>query len=184
MHSTALRKRLESHHSLILCHGCRRKVPALYPDRGAQGTASFSFRALFEGDGWIVPLTSTAGWEPHREESARQVQLMLHGLGIRSHRLVQAQCKAGGWRLPYGGSVSPVRRAAGRRERSALQMSPRDLYSDRFRTPGRVVPLCDLRDDCGGKIGRLDRISQATSFLPEMNLACSRQRLAKIVGMV
>jgi recombination protein RecA len=78
--SKALRDRLASEYELDYVKAAGKKVPACIRTAGHKVQRAF-LSALFEGDGWIDP-TSTIGLGTASEELARQVQLLLYGLGI------------------------------------------------------------------------------------------------------
>ena len=186
VHSTALRKRLEKDYGLDYVTAAGKKVPACIRTGGHKAQRAF-LSALFEGDGWIDP-TSTIGLGTASEELARQVQLMLYGLGIpatvsskhnakyaRDYWAVTVNPSVAGRFLTEVGFRSARRRA---QVEKCFKMSPRDPQFENI--PHLAGLLRDLRDDCGGDRA-FDRIA-GDLFRPEMNLACSRQRLAKIVG--
>ena len=80
VHNTALRARLAQEYGLdyVTAHG--KRVPYRVRTGGHKVQRAF-LSALFEGDGWIDP-TSTIGLGTASEQLAREVQLMLYGLGI------------------------------------------------------------------------------------------------------
>src|SRR5262249_50555589 len=78
--SKALRERLADEYGLDYVKAASKTVPFCIRTAGHKAQRAF-LSALFEGDGWIDP-TSTIGLGTASEELARQVQLMLYGLGI------------------------------------------------------------------------------------------------------
>jgi recombination protein RecA len=75
-----IRDRFAKEYSLDYVTAAGKKVPSCVRVSGHKAQRAF-LSALFEGDGWIDP-TSTIGLGTASEELARQVQLMLYGLGI------------------------------------------------------------------------------------------------------
>ena len=182
----AIRERFAQEYGLDYVTAAGKKVPACIRTGGHKAQRAF-LSALFEGDGWIDP-TSTIGLGTASEELARQVQLMLYGLGIpatvsskhnakyaRDYWTVTVNPSVAGRFLTEVGFRSARRRA---QVEKCFKMSPRDPQFENI--PHLAGLLRDLRDDCGGDRA-FDRIA-GDLFRPEMNLACSRQRLAKIVG--
>ena len=182
----AIRERFAQEYGLDYVTAAGKKVPACIRTGGHKAQRAF-LSALFEGDGWIDP-TSTIGLGTASEELARQVQLMLYGLGIpatvsskhnakyaRDYWAVTVNPSVAGRFLTEVGFRSARRRA---QVEKCFKMSPRDPQFENI--PHLAGLLRDLRDDCGGDRA-FDRIA-GDLFRPEMNLACSRQRLAKIVG--
>ena len=75
-----IRERFAKEYGLDYVTAAGKKIPACVRVSGHKAQRAF-LSALFEGDGWIDP-TSTIGLGTASEELARQVQLMLYGLGI------------------------------------------------------------------------------------------------------
>jgi recombination protein RecA len=75
-----IRDRFAKEYDLDYVKAAGKKVPSCVRVSGHKAQRAF-LSALFEGDGWIDP-TSTIGLGTASEELARQVQLMLYGLGI------------------------------------------------------------------------------------------------------
>jgi recombination protein RecA len=75
-----IRDRFAKEYDLDYVTAAGKKVPSCVRVSGHKAQRAF-LSALFEGDGWIDP-TSTIGLGTASEELARQVQLMLYGLGI------------------------------------------------------------------------------------------------------
>ena len=162
-----------------------KKVPACVRTAGHKAQRAF-LSALFEGDGWIDP-SSTIGLATASEELARQVQLMLYGLGIPATVSSKRNAKYDRdyWTVTINPSVAKRFlaevgfRSARRRAQveKCFKISPRDPQFENI--PHLAGLLRDLRDDCGGDRS-FDRIA-GDLFRHDIDLACSRQRLAKIV---
>ena len=162
-----------------------KKVPACVRTAGHKAQRAF-LSALFEGDGWIDP-SSTIGLGTASEELARQVQLMLYGLGIPATVSSKHNAKYDRdyWTVTINPSVAKRFlaevgfRSARRRAQveKCFKLSPRDPQFENI--PHLAGLLRDLRDDCGGDRS-FDRIA-GDLFRQDIGLACSRQRLAKIV---
>jgi recombination protein RecA len=143
--------------------------------------------ALFEGDGWIDP-TSTIGLGTASEELASQVQLMLYGLGIPAS--VHTKFNQTYQRDYYSVIVNPsvagrfLETVGFRSQRRANQVagnfraSPREPQFENV--PNLRGLVLDLRDAIGGDRD-LDKIL-GDLRRTDMNLACSRQRLGKLVA--
>jgi protein RecA len=183
--STALRKRLEKDYGLDYVTAAGKKVPACVRTAGHKAQRAF-LSALFEGDGWIDP-SSTVGLGTASEELARQVQLMLYGLGIPAtvSSKYNAKYERDYWSVTVNPAVvgrflSEVGFRSARRKaqiQKCFKMSPRDPQFENI--PHLSGLLRDLRDDCGGDRG-FDRVV-GDIFRRDMALSCSRQRLAKII---
>jgi len=142
--------------------------------------------ALFEGDGWI-DTSSTIGLGTASEELARQVQLMLYGLGIPAtvSSKFNSEYQRDYWSVTVNPAVvgrflSEVGFRSARRKaqvEKCFKASPRDPQFENI--PNLSGLLRDLRDDCGGDRG-FDRVA-GDIFRKDMSLSCSKQRLAKIV---
>ena len=185
VHSTILRKRLEKDYGLDYVTAADKKVPACVRVSGHKAQRAF-LSALFEGDGWIDP-TSTIGLGTASEELARQVQLMLYGLGIPAtvSSKYNAKYERDYWSVTVNPAVvgrflSEVGFRSARRKaqvEKCFKLSPRDPQFENI--PNLSGLLRDLRDDCGGDRG-FDRAA-GDIFRRDMSLSCSRQRLSKIV---
>jgi len=80
VHNTAWRTLLEERYDLGYGKAADKDVPSCVRTGGHKIQRAF-LSALFEGDGWIDP-TSTVGLGTASERLAREVQLLLYGLGI------------------------------------------------------------------------------------------------------
>ena len=185
VHSKKVRERFAEEYGLDYVRAAGKKVPACVRTAGHKAQRAF-LSALFEGDGWIDP-SSTIGLGTASEELARQVQLMLYGLGIpatvsskynpkyeRDYWSVTINPAVVGRFLSEVGFRSVRRRA---QVEKCFKTSPRDPQFENI--PHLSGLLRDLRDDCGGDRG-FDRAA-GDVFRKDMDLSCSRQRLAKIV---
>jgi protein RecA len=185
VHSKKVRERFAAEYGLDYVRAAGKKVPACVRIAGHKAQRAF-LSALFEGDGWIDP-SSTIGLSTASEELARQVQLMLYGLGIpatvsskynpkyeRDYWSVTVNPAAADRFLSEVGFRSARRRA---QVEKCFRMSPRDPQFENI--PHLSGLLRDLRDDCGGDRG-FDRVA-GDIFRRDLALSCSRQRLAKIV---
>src|SRR5260370_22188443 len=185
VHSKALRIQLAKDYGLDYVVAAGKKVPVCVRTAGHKVQRAF-LSALFEGDGWIDS-SSTIGLGTASEELARQVQLMLYGLGIpvtvsskynskyeRDYWSVTINPAVAGRFLSEVGFRSSRRRA---QVEKCFRLSTLDPQFENI--PNLSGLLHDLRDDCGGD-REFDRIA-GDMFRQEMNLSCSRRRLAKII---
>ena len=185
MHSTILRKRLEKDYGLDYVTAAGKKVPACVRTAGHKAQRAF-LSALFEGDGWIDP-SSTIGLGTASEELARQVQLMLYGLGIPA--TVSSKYSAKYDRDYWSVTVNPA-------------VVSRFLSEVGFRSARRKAQIekC-FKLSPGTHSSRTSRICRACSgtcvmtpaatedsnrvagdiFRRDLALSCSRQRLTKVV---
>ncbi len=180
-----IRERFAREYGLDYAKAAGKKIPACVRAAGHKAQRAF-LSALFEGDGWIDP-SSTIGLGTASEELARQVQLMLYGLGIPA--TVSSKYNAKYERDYWSVIVNPAVverflsvvgfRSARRRAQveKNFRVSSRDPQFENI--PHISGLLRDLRDDCGGD-REFDRIA-GDLFRQDMDLSCSRRRLAKIV---
>ena len=185
VYDTALRRQFAERYGLDYVNAAGKVVPHCVRTAGHKAQRAF-LSALFEGDGWIDP-SSTIGLGTASEQLARDVQLLLYGLGIPA--TVSAK-----WNTTYERHYWSVMihaavahrfleevgfRSARRREQAArnFRMSRRDSQFENV--PHVAALLRDLRDDCGGS-REFDRTA-GDLFRADLELACSRQRLRKIV---
>ena len=181
----SIREQFARQYGLDYVTAAAKKVPVCVRTAGHKAQRAF-LSALFEGDGWIDP-SSTIGLATASEELARQVQLMLYGLGIPATVSSKHNAKYDRdyWTVTINSSVAKRFlaevgfRSARRRAQveKCFKVSPRDPQFENI--PHLAGLLRDLRDDCGGDRS-FDRIA-GDLFRQDINLACSRQRLAKIV---
>jgi recombination protein RecA len=180
-----IRDRFAKEYGLDYVTAAGKKVPSCVRVSGHKAQRAF-LSALFEGDGWIDP-SSTIGLGTASEELARQVQLMLYGLGIPAtvSSKYNAKYARDYWSVTINPAVtgrflSEVGFRSARRKaqvEKCFKWSPRDPQFENI--PHLSGLLRDLRDDCGGDRG-FDKAA-GDIFRKDMSLSCSRQRLAKIV---
>src|ERR1035438_2345994 len=180
-----IRDRFAEEYGLDYVTAAGKKVPACVRVSGHKAQRAF-LSALFEGDGWIDP-SSTIGLGTASEELARQVQLMLYGLGIPAtvSSKYNAKYERDYWSVTVNPAVvdrflSEVGFRSARRKaqvEKCFKLSPRDPQFENI--PHLSGLFRDLRDDCGGDRG-FDKAA-GDIFRKDMSLSCSRQRLAKIV---
>ncbi|MEN3608337.1 recombinase RecA [Plantactinospora sp. ZYX-F-223] len=180
-----LRRRFAEEYGLdyVTAHG--KTVPYRVRTAGHKMQRAF-LSALFEGDGWIDK-SSTIGLGTASEQLAREVQLMLYGLGIPA--TVSAKWNTTYERDYWTVTVNPSVahrflnevgfRSARRRAQveQCFRLSPRDAQFENI--PHLRGLIQDLRDDCGGDRD-FDRVA-GDLFRSDMGLACSRTRLSKII---
>ena len=185
VHSTVFRGLLASKYGLDYVKAADKKVPACVRTAGHKAQRAF-LSALFEGDGWIDP-SSTIGLGTASEELARQVQLLLYGLGVPAtvSSKYNARYQRDYWTVTINPSVAHrflaevgFRSARRRAQVEAhFRKSPRDPQFENI--PNLAGLIKDLRDNCGGD-REFDRLA-GDLFRKDMDLGCSRQRLVKIV---
>jgi len=181
----AIRERFAEQYGLDDVRAAGKTVPACVRTAGHKAQRAF-LSALFEGDGWIDP-TSTIGLATASEELARQVQLLLYGLGIPAtvSSSYNQEYERDYWTVTVNPSVAGrfLREIGFRSERRAGQVrkhfkeSSRDPQFENI--PHLAGMIRDLRDDCGGDREFDDVVGDL--LRPGMDLACSRQRLWRIV---
>jgi recombination protein RecA len=185
VHNTAWRTLLAEKYDLGYGNAADKYVPSCVRVGGHKSQRAF-LSALFEGDGWIDP-SSTVGLGTASEQLAREVQLMLYGLGIPA--TVTSAFNQTYQRDYWSVTINPAVahrfleevgfRSSRRRERVAdcFRRSKRDSQFEDV--PHLSGLLRDLRDNCGGDRS-FDRIA-GDLFRVNMDLACSKQRLVTIV---
>jgi len=183
--STALRKRLAEEYGLDYVVAAGKSVPIRVRTGGHKAQRAF-LSALFEGDGWVDP-TSTIGLGTASETLARQVQLLLYGLGVpctvapRFNKVYERDY----WSVTINPACAErfLSEVGFRSQRRAAQVAKNfrpSLREPQFENIPHVGGLVrDLRDDCGGD-REFDRVA-GDMFRSGLSLACSRQRLAAIV---
>ncbi len=185
VHSTALRSEFASRYGLDYVNAAGKKVPACVRTAGHKAQRAF-LSALFEGDGWIDP-TSTIGLGTASAELAGQVQLMLYGFGIPAtvSSKYNQKYERDYWSVTINPAVAhrflaEIGFRSARRQAQVdknFRRSPRDPQFENI--PHLAGLIRDLRDNCGGD-REFDRIA-GDLFRGNLSLACSRQRLTKIV---
>jgi recombination protein RecA len=183
--NTVLRRRLADEYGLEYTNAPGKTVPHRVRTAGVKAQAAF-LSALFEGDGWIDP-TSTIGLGTASRVLGEQVQLMLYGLGIpNTVQTTFDKVYEGDY---YSVIINPsvahrfldaigfrsARRAA--QVAANFRRSPRDPQFENI--PHLRGMVTDLRDAVGGDRA-FDRIA-GELFRSDMDMACSRQRLARLV---
>ena len=184
--NTELRRTLAEDYGLAYTNAPDKTVPHCVRVAGAKVQRAF-LSALFEGDGWIDP-SSTVGLGTASIELGRQVQLMLYGLGIPC--TLQTTFNKKYQRDYYSVIVNPSvthrfldvvgfrsQRRAGQ-VAAHFRQSPRDPQFENV--PHLRGLLTDLRDSLGGD-REFDRMA-GDLFRKDLDLACSRRRLGKIVS--
>jgi protein RecA len=181
--SKAFRERLASQYGMEHVTAAGKQVPACIRTAGHKAQRSF-LSALFEGDGWIDH-TSTIGLGTASEELARQVQLMLYGLGIPATvaSSYNAEYERDYWTVTVNPAVvhrflAEVGFRSTRRQAQVaknFRWSPRDPQFENV--PNLSGLIRDLRDSCGGD-RQFDRIA---GDLFRANIHCSISRLKAVV---
>ena len=164
----------------------RQDGAALRPGGGHKIQRAF-LSALYEGDGWI-DTSSTVGLGSASEQLVRDVQMLLNGLGIPAtvSSSFNPIYERDYWTVTVNPSVTHrfLAEVGFRSERRRQQVEGHFVPSARdpqFENVPHLAPLLrDLRDDCGGD-REFDRIA-GDLFRADLELSCSRQRLAKIVA--
>ncbi len=185
VHSKSLRTQLAEQYGLDYVHAAGKTVPACVRTGGHKVQRAF-LSALFEGDGWIDQ-SSTVGLSTASEQLARQVQLLLYGLGITcSVRATLNQTYGRNyWSVIANPAVAHrfLQEIGFRSHRRRGQVAAHHRLAARDpqfeNVPGVSDLVRDLRDDIGGD-RELDRIA-GDLFRSDMGLACSRTRLERIV---
>jgi protein RecA len=183
---TKLRARLAEQYGLAYVNAAGKTVPACVRTAGHKAQRAF-LSALFEGDGWIDP-TSTIGLGTASEQLAREVQLLLYGIGIPCtmsstfNKIYQRDY----WSVTINPSVAhrfleEVGFRSARRKAQVdahFRRSPRDPQFENV--PHLRGILSDLRDAVGAD-RQFDRVA-GDLFRKDFDLACSRRRLDRIVA--
>ena len=182
---TVLRKRIADDYGVDYVNAPQKTVPHRVRTSGAKAQRAF-LSALFEGDGWIDP-SSTVGLGTASRVLGEQVQLMLYGLGIpatlqtsrntvydRDYYSVIVQPSVAHRFLDLVGFRSERRRT---QVQAHFRRSNRDPQFENI--PHLRGIIADLRDSLGGD-REFDRVA-GDLFRSDLNLACSRQRIARIV---
>jgi len=186
--SVQLRRSLADDYGLDYVNAPLKTIPHRVRTAGAKAQRAF-LSALFEGDGWIDP-SSTVGLGTASLELGKQVQLMLYGLGIPA--TLQTTVNKVYERDYYSVIVNPsvVRRFLdvvgfrSQRRRAQVAAHFRQSAGDpQFENiPHLRGLLTDLRDSVGGDPA-FDRIA-GDLFRTDLALACSRERLGRLVTWV
>ena len=183
---TKLRQHFAERYGQEYANAAGKTVPYCVRTAGHKAQRAF-LSALFEGDGWIDP-SSTVGLGSASEQLARDVQLLLYGLGVPAtvSSTFNKAYERDYWTVTVNPAVTHrfLQEVGFRSERRRKQVE-RNFVGSRRDSQFENIPhvallLRDLRDDCGGDRG-FDRIA-GDLFRSDIDLACSRQRLAKIVA--
>jgi len=180
-----LRTELAEHYGLdyVTAHG--KSVPQCIRVGGHKIQRAF-LSALFEGDGWI-DASSTIGLGTASELLAREVQLLLLGLGIPS--TVSSKFNSKYERDYWSVTINPAVahrflddigfRSEKRRKKVAASFR-QSKYDPRFENiPHLGSLLLALRDDVGGDRAYDGMFREITRT--DINCECSRSRLRKVV---
>ncbi|HEX2179803.1 MAG TPA: LAGLIDADG family homing endonuclease [Actinomycetota bacterium] len=185
IYSKQLRTQLFEAYGLdyVSAHG--KKVPYGVRTAGHKVQRAF-LSALFEGDGWI-DASSTVGLGTASEQLAREVQLLLYGLGIPAtvSSKFNQKYERNYWSVTINPSVVHrfLEEIGFRSARRASQVeanfrpSGRDPQFENI--PGISKLVTALRNDLGGDRA-FDRVA-GDLFRYDMKLGCSRSRLDRIV---
>jgi protein RecA len=185
VHNTALRARLAKEYGMDYVTAFGKVVPPRVRTAGHKIQRAF-LSALFEGDGWIDP-TSTVGLGTASKQLAREVQLMLYGLGIPCtvSSKFNKKYERHYWTVTINPAVADrflneIGFRSARREGQVRKNFKLSRYECQFENIPHIAGLVrDLRDDIGGD-REFDRIA-GDLFRSDMFLPCSQQRLLKIV---
>jgi protein RecA len=188
VHSKALRSEIADRYGLDYVNADGKKVPYCIRTGGHKIQRAF-LAALFEGDGWIDG-SSTIGLASASEQLAREVQLILYGLGIPA--TVSSKYNTNYERNYWTVTINPcvvhrfLEEIGFRSDRRMKQVETnfkRSVMDPQFENiPNVAKLLVALRDDLRGD-RVFDRIA-GDLFRNDMQLNCSRSRLAKIVEWV
>ena len=183
--SKSLREELARRYDLDYVNAAGKKIPHCVRTGGHKIQRAF-LSALFEGDGWIDG-SSTIGYCTASEQLAREVQLLLYGFGIPATVAPKFNktYERNYWTVTINPSVSHrfVEEIGFRSERRRRQVKAclrRSKHDPRFENIPHLAKLFRaLRDDVGGD-REFDRIWRDVSR-SDINVACSRTRLQKVV---
>ncbi len=183
---TALRQVLAQDYGLDFVTAHDKTVPRVVRTAGHKAQRGF-LSALFESDGWIDP-SSTVGLGTASEQLAAEVQLLLLGLGVPS--TVRSTWRADYQRHYWSVTINPASthrflaevgfRSPRRADQVARHFTQSTLDPQFENIPHLSGLIKDLRDDIGGD-REFDRIA-GDLFRTDMDLGCSRSRLARIVA--
>ena len=180
-----LRKQIAERYGLDYVNAAGKRVPHGVRTGGDKIQRAF-LSALFEGDGWIDN-SSTIGLASASEQLARDVQLLLYGLGVPAslHGKYNPTYERDYWTVTINASVAHrfLDEVGFRSQRRAAQVEKN------FRLTSRS-PQCEniphvrglvqsLRDSVGGDRD-FDRAA-GDLFRADMDLPCSRNRLVDII---
>ena len=186
VHSKALRTQLAEQYGLEYVNAPGKTVPSCIRIGGHKIQRAF-LSALFEGDGWIDD-SSTVGLGTASEQLAREVQLLLYGLGIPCtvRPTYNKKYERDYWSVIVNPAAAhrfldEVGFRSKRRQAQVAAHFRRSEYEPRFENVPLIKSLvCDLRDDIGGD-REFDRIA-GDLFRTDFDLECARSRLDRIVA--
>ncbi len=183
---TVLRRRLADEYGLEFTNAPLKTIPHRVRTAGPKAQAAF-LSALFEGDGWI-DASSTVGLGTASQELGKQVQLLLYGFGVSC--TLRATFNSTYQRDYYSVIINPsvahrfLDVVGFRSARRAAQVAE-NFRASRIEPQFENIPhikglVRDLRDSIGDD--RAFDVIAGDLFRDDMDLACSRQRLAKLVA--
>jgi protein RecA len=186
INSKALCTLLAERYGLDYATAAGKSVPACIRTGGQKMQRVF-LSALFEGDGWI-DTSSSIGLGTASEQLACEVQLLLYGLGIPAsvYSEFNTQYQRHYWSVIIDPSVAHRFletvgfRSARRRAQVEANLKATSHDPQFENIPNISGIIRDLRDDLGGN-REFDRIA-GDLFCSDMNLACSRSRLQRLVA--
>jgi recombination protein RecA len=188
IYSKNLRTEIAERYGLDYVNADGKKVPYCVRTAGHKVQRAF-LAALYEGDGWIDG-SSTIGFCSASEQLARDVQLLLYGLGIPAtvSPKFNPEYQRDYWNVTINPSVAhrfieEVGFRSARRRTQVEKNFRRSARDPQFENIPNVKKLVlALRDDLRGNRG-FDRVA-GDLFRADLNLNCSRSRLARIVEWV
>jgi recombination protein RecA len=186
IYSKALRAEFAERYGLdyVTAHG--KTVPLCVRTAGHKAQRAF-LSALFEGDGWI-DTSSTIGLGTASEQLAREVQLLLYGFGIPAtvSSKYNPKYERDYWTVTVNPAVAHrfLDEIGFRSARRAAQVDAHFRRSRRDPQFENIPHLRELvralRDDARGDRA-FDRAA-GDLLRKDLDLACSRQRVARIVA--
>ncbi len=183
--SKETRSELAERYGLDFVTAAGKTIPHCVRTAGAKAQRAF-LSALFEGDGWIDH-SSTIGLASASEELARQVQLLLYGMGIPATVTPKwnTEYERDYWTVTINPSVAHrfvdgIGFRSARRRAQVKRHFRRSKRDPQFENVPHLADIVrDLRDGIGGD-REFDRIA-GDLFRSDMSLSASRSRIAQIV---
>ncbi|GAB3710828.1 recombinase RecA [Nocardiopsis oceani] len=180
-----LRKEVAERYGLDYVKSSGKRVPHAVRTGGDKAQRAF-LSALYEGDGWIDS-SSTVGLATASEGLAKDVQLLLYGLGVPAsvYTKYNPVYERDYWTVAINPSVAHrfLDEVGFRSERRAAQVDRNFRLSSRSpqheNIPNLTGMIRSLRDSMGGDRD-FDRVA-GDLFRADTELSCSRERLAGIV---
>ncbi|WP_449657175.1 recombinase RecA [Streptomonospora wellingtoniae] len=181
----AVREHVAAAYGLDYCGAAEKSVPYRVRTAGDKAQRAF-LSALFEGDGWI-DTSSTVGLGSASEQLAREVQLMLYGLGVPAslHSDYNAEYARTYWSVIVNPTVTHrfLEEVGFRSARRAAQVERNfrmTLHNARLESIPNLSGLVrSLRDAVGGD-RRFDEVA-GDLIRTDMDLPCGRETLRNIV---